>query len=261
MSEQAYFDRLDVDRFVPTEHVSGAWEESQQHIGPSLGLLAHVVEGEVARRRDDLLIGRVSYDIFGVVPMDPVEVAVEVVRPGRTIELVEVRLLHGGRTIVSGRAWLLQRQETADVAGTPPAVMPGPQDLTSWDPTTIWPGGFLASAEVRRRQVEPGRAQYWVRPRVRLVAGEPVLATARMLGVLDISNGMTVRRDPRDVLFPNVDLTAHLVREPVGEWVGFDTAVTFSADGRGLTTSAIHDETGLVGQSSQALTVRPRPAR
>ena len=39
----AYFERLGTARFRPTEHVSGAWDEAMQHIGPALGLLVHEI--------------------------------------------------------------------------------------------------------------------------------------------------------------------------------------------------------------------------
>ncbi|MDF1704925.1 MAG: thioesterase family protein [Aeromicrobium sp.] len=257
MSETTYFLRHDARTFVPTEHVSGAWNAEEQHIAPALGLLAHAVERDAVKRGRELRLGRISCDIFGVVPMEAVTVVVEVVRPGRTIELVEARLEHAGRRIVVARAWLVQQLETGGIAGTPVTPLPEPAGMPAWDPTTVWPGGFIASAELRRREIEPGRAQFWVRPRVDLLRDERVSATARMIGVLDIANGMTVRQDPREVLFPNLDLTVHLVRDPVGEWIGFDTSVTFSGDGRGLTSSIVHDVDGVVGQSTQVLTVRP----
>jgi hypothetical protein len=68
---------------------------------------------------------------------------------------------------------------------------------------------------------------------------------------------MTVRADPRTVAFPNVDLTAHLFAEPRGEWVGFDTTVSFGREGHGLTSSVIHDVHGPIGTLSQILTIRP----
>jgi hypothetical protein len=135
--------------------------------------------------------------------------------------------------------------------------MAPPEEVPSWDPTTVWPGGFIASVEVRRDEVEPGRAHYWVRTPVTLVADEEASRVAAVAGLLDIANGMTVRRDPRSVAFPNVDLTAHLFREPCGGWLGFDTTVSFGADGLGLTSSVVHDEVGPVGTSAQLLTVRP----
>ena len=67
-------------------------------------------------------------------------------------------------------------------------------------------------------------------------------------------------------MFPNVDLTIHLFREPVRGWVGFDTKVTMGTTGMGLTSTTLHDELGPVGRAEQILTVRPmakawRPGR
>jgi hypothetical protein len=97
------------------------------------------------------------------VPVDEVEVDVEVVRPGRTIELVQATLSHARRTAVLLRAWLMEPRDTAGLVATSHQRIAPPQEMEAWDPTSVWPGGFIASAEVRRRQVEPGRAAYWVR--------------------------------------------------------------------------------------------------
>ncbi|TSD96010.1 thioesterase family protein [Skermania sp. ID1734] len=255
----AYFDRVGARAYRPTQHVSGGWDPNEQHIAPALGLLAHLVEADRdARRSDGLVIARLSYDILGTVPMDTVETSVAVTRPGRTIELVEATLAHGGREAVRLRAWLMQPGDTADLAGTAyPAIAP-PTALPPWDPTTVWPGGFIASAQVRRELLEPGRARYWVRTDVPLVRDEAVSELSRAVGLFDIANGMAVRADPEKVAYPNIDLTAHLFTEPAGEWVGFDTTVTFGPGGRGLTSSVIHDERGPVGTVSQILTIRPK---
>lgn len=254
----AYFERLDGGRFLATDHVGGAWELSEQHIAPALGLLVHAVELDRDRRRDDdLQVVRISHDILGTVPVAEVDVAVRVVRPGRTIELVEAVLSHGGRAVVVLRAWLLLGRNTAALAGTPLPAISSPQALSEWDPASVWPGGFIRSVQLRRDQVEPGRARFWVRTDVPLVSDEPVSALARLCGLLDIANGMTVRVDPREVAFPNVDLTAHFFRVPQGEWLGCDTSVSFGPTGVGLTTSVLHDEVGPFGTLNQALTVRP----
>lgn len=250
----AYFERIDEHRFDATEHTGGAWDLETQHIAPALGLLTHAIEKHSA---DELTLARLSFDIFGTVPIEPVEVTTSVLRPGRTIELVEARLSHGGRVIVSARGWRLAASDTVAVAGTTFDPIPGPDELPSWDPSSAWPGGFIASAEVRRDQVEPGRAVFWVRTGQALIEGEEVSSLAATVGLLDIANGMTVRAQPNEVLFPNIDLTAHFFRRPVGGWVGFDTRVSFGPAGVGLTSSVIHDVDGPVGTSNQILTVRP----
>lgn len=262
----AYFERTGEHTFKATEHVSGAWDTSTQHIAPALGLMAYAVEADRdARRSDRLVIGRLSYDILGLLPVDEVELRVEVIRPGRTVELVEAALSHGGRDGVRLRAWLMQPGDTAGLAGSALPPIPPPDALEPWDPTTVWPGGFIASAEVRRHQVEPGRASFWVRTQQPLVEDEPVSRLAALAGLLDISNGMTVRASPTAVAFPNLDLTAHLFRQPSGPaddpandlWLGFDTTVSFGPGGLGLTSSVLHDADGPFGTSTQILTVRP----
>ena len=60
------------------------------------------------------------------------------------------------------------------------------------------------------------------------------------------------------MLFPNVDLTVHLLHAPRPGWLGADTTVTFGATGLGATHSILHDERGPFAISIQTLTVRPR---
>lgn len=253
-----YFERLDESSFLATDHTGGAWNTTEQHIAPSLGLLAHVIERDRDTRRDDRLpLARVSYDILGTVPIGPVDVAVRVLRPGRSIELVEATLTHAGRAVLVLRAWLMQRFGTEELAGSSLPPIPEVRDIPAWNMSGLWAGGFIASVEVRRIERGPGRAVAWVRTDVGLVAGEAASPMARAIGLLDISNGLAVRAEPTEVFYPNIDLTAHLMAEPQGPWLGFDTTVSFSAGGLGLTHSIIHDETGPIGASSQMLTVRP----
>lgn len=255
----AYFARLDEATFRPTEHVGGAWATEEQHIAPALGLIAHEIERDRDDRRDDALqLGRVSYDILGTVPLEPVEIRVEVLRPGRTVELVQATLVHAGRPVVLARAWLMAAFETAALAGGALPRIPDPDEVPVIDPTTTWPGGFIRSVEVRRRELEPGSALAWVRTQVELLEGEPVSATAAALGLIDITNGLTPRVSPAEVLFPNVDLTVHLLHPPRPGWLGADTTVTFGATGLGATHSILHDERGPFAISIQTLTIRPR---
>jgi hypothetical protein len=255
--DQTYFRRTGPTTFAPTEHVGGAWRTDEQHIAPAMGLMAHAVELDLdARRSDGVRLSRLSYDILGVLPLEEVEIEVRVVRPGRTVELVEAVLTHAGRPGVLLRAWLLAGGDTGEVAGTDLPPMPDPESFDEWDPTTVWPGGFIASASLRRDHHGPGRGRFWARSATQLLE-EPASATATAMGLLDIANGMTVRADPREVAFPNVDLTAHLLRAPEPGWLGFDTTVSFGPGGLGVTSSVLHDEHGPIGTLSQSLTVRP----
>lgn len=253
-----YFRRTRATTFHPTPDVGGAWRTDEQHVAPTFGLLAHLVEADrTARGRDDLALTRVSYDIWGTYPLDVMDVDVSVLRPGRAVELVEAEMTCGGRRAVTLRAWLSQVTDTHGLAGGAPPGVPGPDETPAWDPRPVWPGGFIESIEARRTSAGPGRGVAWVRTEIPLLDDEDVSAVARTLGLLDTANGMSVRADPREVAFPNLDLTAHLHRAPAGGWLGMDTTVTFGPSGAGLTQAVLHDVHGPIGASAQALMVRP----
>ncbi|MDT3345170.1 MULTISPECIES: thioesterase family protein [Microbacterium] len=255
----AYFERTDVTRFQPTAFTGGAWNVTEQHVAPPIGLLAHAIEVDhAARSPQPMQLSRLSVDILGVIPIDEVEVTCRVLRPGRSIELVEATLAQAGRPALSARAWLMHTRDTDALAGSAHPAMPPRDAIERADPSSAWPGEFIATVgEVRRRQEAPGRAWTWILPAVPLLEGETVSTTARLVSLIDIANGVTPRADPRDVAFPNLDLTLHLVRQPEDGWIGFDTTVTFGATGLGMTHTVLHDERGVVGSVVQSLTVRP----
>ncbi|WP_030161120.1 thioesterase family protein [Glycomyces sp. NRRL B-16210] len=258
--EDAYFVRLDEHRYRPTPLTGGAWSVTEQHISPMNGLVVHAVERfAAARGGDGLAVSRISVDILGVLDLDPFDIAVEVVRPGRTIELLEAVVTSGGRPAVRARVWRTTAQDTAAVAGGQDEPLPGPDGLKPWSMTDTWPGAYVASLDVRRIGTpEPGRARAWGSTAAALVAGEPVSDLARLIGLVDTANGLAVRRPPEEWLFPNVDLTIHLFRTPSGPWLGLDTSVVFGPGGLGVTSSALHDADGHFGHAHQALTLRPR---
>jgi hypothetical protein len=268
----AYFERLAADpdrphvaRFLATEHTGGAWSEEEQHIAPMVGLVVHEIERHVAARgrADDKLLGRLTFDILGVVRLEEFDVEVETVRAGRTIELVEATVTWAGRVVVRARAWRLTGSDTGEVAGGQPAPIPGPDETPLWDMTSVWPGHFIASLTVRRSaDAQPGRAHAWMASPLALVASadgpEDVSPTAAFLALVDTANGMCVRRPPDAWLFPNLDLSIHLTRAPEPGPTGLDTTIVFGPAGLGITEAVLHDVRGPVGRLSETLTLRRR---
>ena len=245
-------------RYAPTVHTQGAWNDHEQHMGPVSGLIAHEIDRHDPR--PELALGRITYEILGLIPDDETSVEVATIRPGRTIELVEATLVAGGRPVVRARAWRVARGDTSAVAGGTPEPMPGPDAWPRWEGATVWKGGYIASVEIHTDPASvPGRARVWMRTAIPLVAGIEVGPVAAYLSLVDTANGVAVREDPRAWMFPNLDLSIHLHREPAGQWVGLDTTVVFGAGGLGLTSSVLHDERGPVGRAEQVLTVRALP--
>ncbi|QFG69709.1 thioesterase family protein [Ornithinimicrobium pratense] len=258
MTREHYFEALGDGRYQPTIHVQGAWSPEEQHVAPVIGLLLHALE--LNHPREDLQWARISVDILGFIRRDEMTVTTRVLRAGRTIELLEATARIDDRDTVRATAWRLVRGDTSEVAGAPEpegTPMPAPDELPVWGGMLHWGGGFIKSLEFRSPGNEPGRGRTWVRTPLELVGGEPSSALAAWVGLLDTANGTAVRKDPREWMFPNVDLTLHLHREPEGPWVGLDTKVYFGPSGVGETSSVLHDEHGPVGTLAQCLTLRP----
>ncbi|GAA0436619.1 thioesterase family protein [Leifsonia naganoensis] len=258
MATTAYFLQTGEHTYTPTSEAGGAWADDEIHFSPLGGLIAHEILRHAGERSGTpLQLGRISYDILGFLALEPVEVHVETIRPGRTIELVEATAVIRGRAAVKARAWLLSAFDTSEVAGGAPEGLPAPESATSWPMTDVWRGGYVASLDARAiRPPEPGRATVWLSTTRELIAGVPVEPVASWLALVDTANGVAVRRHPTEWMFPNVDLTVHLHREPAGGWLGLDTGVVFGSTGLGVTRSVLHDRDGAVGFAEQSLTIR-----
>jgi hypothetical protein len=261
VTSESYFERIDDHAFRPTRHVGGAWNPGELHFSPLAGLIVHAIERFAASRPESpQIISRISFDILGFLADDVCEVRVEAIRPGRTIELVEATLSIGGRSVTRARAWLLAAIDTSAVAGGQGAALPHPDTLESRDMAAEWIGGYIASVDVRMvSSPHPGRGTAWIGSRLPLVAGEEAGPVAAFVRLTDTANGIATRVRPTEWIFPNVDLTIHLHRQPEGPWVGLDTTVVFGPTGQGITSTVLHDLAGPVGHAQQQLTVRPLP--
>ncbi|MQY21993.1 thioesterase family protein [Nocardia macrotermitis] len=260
-TQDSYFVRVGEGRFVPTSHAGGAWADDEQHFSPLGGLIVHEIERFQAReQRSGLVMSRIGFDILGKIGVQEFDIDVRTIRPGRTIELMQATVTIGGRETVTARAWYMQSQDTAAVAGGEPDRLPAPESLDSWPLTSVWPGGYIASLDTRPvAPPRPGRTTAWVGTQLPLVAGESAGALASFVALVDTANGIAVRQEPTKWMFPNLDLTIHFYRQPEGSWTGLDTTVVFGDAGQGLTGTVLHDVRGPVGQAQQTLTVRPLP--
>ena len=250
----AFYVRLGEHRFASTLHSQGAWQAGEQHLAPASGLVLAEVERCVP---SDKLVSRASFDVLGVIHSGEFTIDVEVVRPGRSIELVEASMRHGDLTSIRARIWRLSATDTTQVQGAEWAPLPPPAAMHPLAFSSVWSGGFIGSLEARQDSAaRPGSGQSWLRTRYPLVAGEAELPVAGFLKLVDTANGLVVRERPGSVFFANVDLTVHFFRQPEAGWVGFDTRVNFGPTGLGETLSVLSDIHGPVGTAAQSLTVR-----
>jgi hypothetical protein len=249
-----FFER-DGDRFVPTASTRGPWDPGAQHAGPPAALLGRAIER--CEPRDGMRVGRITCEILGPVPLEPLTVEASVVRPGRSVEMLEASLAGAAGELMRARAWRLQAGEHAlhlDEEERPP----GPSEGTASD----FPGaghdfGYHEATEysfVHGGFSHPGPATVWMRTRVPLVDGEEPGPLERVLVAADSGNGVSAALDWRTHLFINTELTVHLMRPLAGEWVCLD-AVT-RVHGLGLAETTLWDEQGRIGRAAQTLLVR-----
>ena len=253
----AFYLPLGDDRWSSTVHTTGPWDARFQHGGPPAALLGRAVER--CEPRDDVLVARMTVEILGAVPVGEVSVRSRVLRPGRSVELVEAVLSADGRDAARAAAWRVKRTTQQ---GVPPRVAPAPPMPADAAPLPGggWVDGYLSAVEWRfaeGRFDAPGPATVWSRLRHPLVPDEEPSPLQRVLTVADSGNGLSSELD-LSWYFINPELTVHLHREVVGEWVCVAAQTAISSGGAGLATTVLHDLDGPVGVGAQSLLVAPR---
>ena len=253
----SFYVPLGDDRWAATSHTTGPWDARYQHGGPPSALLGRAVER--CAPRDDMVVARVTVEILGAVPVGELALRSKVSRPGRSVELVEAAMSAGGRDVARAAAWRVLRTGRS-VPSAAPLAPPLPEQAT----TVVaqgWVDGYLSAVEWRFADGafgQPGPATAWTRLLHPLVPDEPNSPLTRVLTVADSGNGLSGELDVATWHFINPELTVHLHREAVGEWVCVAAATTISEGGAGLATTALSDLHGPVGVGAQSLLVAPR---
>lgn len=237
----------------------GAWNEHEQHMSASTGLICH--ELEKFSPRPDLQIGRISLDILGLIHFGEITLTTQTIRAGRTIELVETTMSANGKTCIVARAWRMQTSDTSEVAGLEDQKIINFNNLPDWDGMKYWGGGYINSIKFKYdlNHNRNGNGFAWLNNDLDMVAGEPTSDFVHLMGMVDTANGIVPRIHQADGIkwaFPNLDLQIHLHRIPTGRWLGLQTVQQIGENGIGLTSSILHDEKGAFGRSEQILTVR-----
>ena len=156
---EPYYFALGEGHYRSTIHAQGAWNPHEQHMAPVSGILTHCIERY--QPQDGFRTARLSFEILGLIPDGEFEVVTTMLRPGRTIELVQAELVSGGRTAVRARAWRLQTSDTSAVAAIEDAPMAGPSHASGPVSLDDWPGGYIHSIEIR---AVPGTGRAAARP-------------------------------------------------------------------------------------------------
>ena len=256
-------------RFVPTEHTRGPWHPDHQHGGAPAALLARMLERLAG---DGFFVTRMTLDLVRPVPLTPLIVTAEVTKRGKRSLGMAARVDAGGRTVVDARASAVRLADLpigddAPPAPALPAGTPGPDQGT---PGEFGTGTATDQPAFHRTGVDvrfvvggfdvPGPATAWFRLRRPVVDDEAPSGVQRAAAAADFSNGISWALSPERWMFVNADLTLHLARPPVGEWLVHDATTVLGDTGGGMAEGALYDDSGRVARSAQSLVLERRPA-
>jgi hypothetical protein len=206
------------------------------------------------------------------VPLKPLRVTHEIVRSGRQIQVIDASLwweeklvsratglrVHVGHEIVT--------RDDLRAKAVDPAI-PGPEEANLHgiglpDEVDFEPPGLFRALELRRVVGHHGSgvpAVAWGRLTMPLVEGERTSPLCSVACLGDFTSGLANYMNYGRYLSPNADLSYHLVRHPVSEWVGIDANTVVGDDGIAQSRSRLFDEDGLIGSCATTLVVAPRP--
>jgi Thioesterase-like superfamily len=259
MSPEAVFIQSG-DAYTATELGLGPWAPGALHGGAPAALIAHVLAGNAPDPA--LRLARVTYEFVRPVPMGPLTVRVEQVRPGRRMTLLDAFLSDPDGTEVTRARGLLLRPAEIDAGPVAPPPFPGPEagEVNDWtEERPMFATHAMEIRFVQGRFREPGPSTAWFRLRAPLIAGEATFPLDRAAAAGDFGNGIASILSWAEHVFINPDLTLYLEREPVDEWVALQSEMRVLAGSISVAESVLWDRRGRIGRAVQSLLVGPRP--
>lgn len=247
--------------WMPTVLTRGPWSPHALHGGPVAALLARLAES--LPQPGPMHPVRITIELLRPVPLAPLRGEARLLRPGRKVQLGEARL-HAGDTEVARATVLWIRREALPLPPlpegqpAPPAAPAGPEGVARTRAAWSSDAPAYHSHAVEHRVVRGGwdglgPCTDWIRLRAPLVAGEEPSPLQRVAAAADFGNGISAALPFGEWRFINPDLTIHLQRLPVGEWVALDAVTWPEGEGVALAESELFDERGRLGRSLQSL--------
>lgn len=254
------------DLWIPQEPCVGPWSSQALHGGPVAALCVSAAEEVVSG--EDLVTTRMTLDLVRPVPLAPLAVDARLLKRGRRVHLIDVVIRHEGKDVAIAR---VQRTSTTpvnlpDLTGTHAEPQPAPErpeDFLPFDPARSprEPAGFLRWATELRTTDPAGlytRANKtaWLRVYAKLTSDRPLSVSAAVAAACDYTNALGAPAMPSQmssILFPNADLTMHLVRNPVSKWVRMAPESAWCEHGIAHSRCLLWDEHGMLGISAVTL--------
>lgn len=260
MTDEYVFE-IDGDRVTATPFAAGPWDPTMQHGGAPTALVARAAEAFPAAR--PMRVARMTVDLLRPVPVATLDIETAVVREGRKIQLLQVRLLADGKECV--RASVLKlRSEPLDLPthqGFAALEKPAPPADAPPSPGFGAAQGFGSgmSAQIMGGEWgKPGPAAVWFRAERPIVRGEATTPLMRAALTADFCNGVSAVLDFQHWTYINGDLSVTLARDPVGDWILLDAETWVGDSGGAMAFARLADRDGYFGRAVQSVLIEKR---
>jgi hypothetical protein len=248
-SAHAFFAR-EGRQFVPTGLGVSPWNRSAQLGVAMAGLVGQLVDETPTPA--PMITSRLTLDILGAVPIEPLTHSVRLLRDGKRMQTLELTLNSGDRTWVRATALRVRMAETPDQNPAPTRRLPRDDDPRAqglpWYESVRMEGDFF----------EPGPGAIWVRLGASVIEGEPVSPLAAMAMIADFGAGTGPLLPLKDWTLANLDITIYLTRAPIGDWLLVDAETEGAGTGVAVSRSRIGDVEGMFGTALQTVFLERR---
>ncbi len=253
----------DGDALVPTDLARSMWSRDQMHGVAVSGALARALEQHLVELgRTELVPTRYRVDLFKAARMRPCTVAVDEVRQGPRLCLLDATLWQGETRVArascqfllptenpSGRAWAPSDR----VAAPPLDVVPASEEprVPFFASDSPWSQDFTGHQNA-------GRKRTW-QTGLPVVDGERPTPFQVVAAIADATS-MVVNWGTEGVQYINTDIDLALARLPEGLEIGFAAVDRVEVGGLAVGSATVFDRSGTIGVASvTALANAERP--
>jgi hypothetical protein len=243
---------------------SGVWTPNPVAAGPFAGMQGGAIAGLLVGEMEAAAAAHDWGDAVALsvwflkpTPVKPLRTKLEVFRAGGRVSVIDNAVTPDGASEPTAIARVtFMRARPVDAPGLVRPAVPdfsGPEQLTPVLRKAPHGGPWFMDA----MEVRPAREIIWFRMKEAVVDGAGPMAD--VVGPADWTHGLA--RPLQDVLAdPNPNLNVHLLRRPVGDWVGIRAAAEWRPEsGTGIGRGVLVDASGEIGTVSMSVALTPFP--
>ncbi len=260
LSREAYFHLGPDGAFIGNDAARGPWSADHCHAGPVAGLIVRAAETEVGQEK---MLARLTVDLLRPLPLAGLRVAAETTRHTRTLATTRVTVHDLDDALCATATTMhLVRKDLGDVPNAPVAgpsvddVVDGPFPIREMRHDLPGFAHYSDIAYPRGGNQQAGPKTVWMRT-PRLLQDEQQSPIQSLCPIADCGNGISWNAPVSEMGFMNTDLSVHIHREPVSDWLASESVSYWQPSGIGMSQSVLHDTQGPFGTALQTLVLFP----